>query len=401
MRIQRANSRFSFRRRRRRTGCLPWALLLGVIVGILAMSWTWLERRLTSVAAPQTEPGDLVTGARDAFARGDLDQAITLSRQALGLAPQRPDSLVLLARSLIYRSYVDYDTEQDRVAALELTSEAIALNPDELDLRATHAFALMANRQPAAAADAAEWVLERNPEHAFARTGLALAYGVAGSYEIALRESLRAVRSNPGLVDAQRALAITYADSGNYDSAIRTVEIALTINSRLIPLYFERALYALQIGDADAATAAYMQVLTLDNGNVKARLRLCELSSLLREREAAIGYCSQVTQLAPTWADGWFQLGREYFLQGNFEAAQRNLNQCARLQVMQGVAVEERRFECWYLQGQAAEIRGDCDALIATYNEFRAMALDSSIEQTWTYPPEGPPGCTSATGSSP
>ncbi len=60
---------------------------------------------------------------------------------------------------------------------------------------------------------------------------------------------------------------------------------------------------------------------------------------------------------------------------------------------MQGIPIEERRLECWYLQGQAAEIRGDCPALLATYNEFRAMALNANISQTWAYPPEGPPGC--------
>ena len=37
------------------------------------------------------------------------------------------------------------------------------------------------------------------------------------------------------------------------------------------------------------------------------------------------------------------------------------------------VPVDERRFECWYIQGQAAEILGDCPNLIALYNEFRAM----------------------------
>jgi hypothetical protein len=67
-------------------------------------------------------------------------------------------------------------------------------------------------------------------------------------------------------------------------------------------------------------------------------------------------------------------LGREYFLQGDFANAQQDLHRCSSLQVMQNVPVSQRRFECWYLQGQAAQILGDCEALIATYNEFRSMA---------------------------
>ena len=159
-----------------------------------------------------------------------------------------------------------------------------------------------------------------------------------------------------------------------------------------LTLYFERAQYALQLGDTDAATVAYFEVLTHDANNVKARLRLCELSSLLRERDQAIQYCQDVTQRAPSWSDGWYQLGMEYFLQGDFQQAQDDLHRCSTLQVLQNVPVSQRRFECWYIQGQAAEIRGDCASLLATYNEFRAMNADEQIQQRWTYPPEGPPG---------
>jgi predicted TPR repeat methyltransferase len=172
----------------------------------------------------------------------------------------------------------------------------------------------------------------------------------------------------------------------------------LSLNRRLVSPWFERALYALQTGDYDGATESYFEVLALDPGNVKAHLRLCEVSSLLRETEAAVRYCSAVTALAPSWPDGWYRLGREYFLQGDFRDAQQALHQCSRLQVAQNVPPAERRFECWYLQGQAAEIVGDCPALIETYNEFRAMALDAEVTQTWTYPPEGPPACRPGAG---
>jgi tetratricopeptide (TPR) repeat protein len=210
---------------------------------------------------------------------------------------------------------------------------------------------------------------------------------------VALRESLQAVSSPGWRMDTHRALAISYSGVGDYVDASKSIERALALNNRLIPLYFERALYARQLGDADSASVAYFQVLAIDPHNVKARFRLCELSSVLRERDSAIDFCRQVTELAPAWSEGWYQLGREYFLQGNFVQAQHNLNRCSTLQVEQRVPVDERRFECWYLQGQAAEIVGDCPALLATYNEYRVMAGGSGLTQTWIYPPEGPPSC--------
>ena len=392
MRIERDRSRLSFRRRRR-SGCMPLVVFLGLVTALVVGSWGWIERRLTMSGAPDDGASDLIAGARDAFARGELEEAITLAREALDRNPDRPDAVAVLARALVYRSYVDYDTDLDRRSALELTTDMIQRHAGDLDLRAAHAFALSANGQPSAAAESAERVLETQPDHALARAALALAYSVAGAHQVGLRESQRAVREHPNSVDAQRALGISYRDAADYENAVRAVENAIMLNGRLIPLHYERALYALQLGDADSATFAYMQVLAIDPDNVKARLRLCELSSLLRERDAALDYCTQVIDSAPNWSEGWYQLGREYFLQGDWVQAQSHLNQCARLQVMQDVRVEERRFACWYLQGQAAEIRGDCPSLVAIYNEYQAMTANRAVDETWSYPPEGPPGC--------
>jgi tetratricopeptide (TPR) repeat protein len=371
-------------------------MLLGLLISGVAFSWNWIGQRL-NISGPQQSNMDLLAGAEAAFARGDLDTAISLARQLVTKNPDDEQAVVILARALIYRSYGDYNRAVDRQSALELTTEAVNRKPNNDALLAIHAFALQAaGKQPEAARIAAR-VLEHSPQNGLARTALALAYGGAGSLEIALRESLQAAQSTDWRMDAQRALAISYSDLGDYPNAIKAIERAITLNTRLVPLYFERALYAMQIGDADGATAAYFQVLTYDPNNVKARLRLCELSSLLRERDSAVNYCQQVTQRAPGWSDGWYQLGREYFLQGNFHAAQDALHRCSSLQVMQNVPVGERRFECWYLQGQAAEILGDCPSLVTTYNEFRAMAADTTVHQTWTYPPEGPPGCITPT----
>lgn len=395
MRIQRYNSRLSFRKRRR-PGCLPSVVLLGVVVGIASFSWNWLRGQfdaLVSITPLGVSADDPLLTAIEAFDRGDLTTSIELARQVVTAQPERADAVTLLARALVYRSYTDYQRASDRQAALELTTEAVNRAPTDLDILAIHAFVLQATGQPVPAAEAANRVLERFPDNGLARVALALAYGGVGSFDVALRESQRAVQSGRWQMDALRALAISYSDNGDYDNALKTVQRAIRLHNRLVPLYFERALYALQIGDTDSATEAYYQVLTLDAENVKVRLRLCELSSTLRERDAAIRYCAEVTQRAPSWADGWYQLGREYFLQGNFEAAQEHLHRCSVLQVLQNVPVEKRRFECWYLQGQAAEIRGDCPALLATYNEFLSMTKDTDIQQTWTYPPEGPPIC--------
>jgi tetratricopeptide (TPR) repeat protein len=404
MRIQRNQSRLSFRKqRRRRSGCLSLAVLIGLLVGAVTLSWNWIGQRLHINAGQQSSEG-MLADADAAFSRGDLNNAINIALQVLESKPNQPDAVALLVRALVYRSYADYDHAVDRHSALEVTAESLANDPDNPTLLAVRAYALQADGQSAEAARIAQKVLDKNAGDELARVSLALAYGGAGSFEVALRESMQAAQSAQSpdwQLDAQRALAISYSDLGDYKSAITAVERALKLNNRLVPLYFERALYAMQVGDADAATAAYFQVLTYDPDNVKARLRLCELSSLLREHDQAISYCEQVTERAPSWADGWYQLGLEHFLQGDFKTAQSALHRCSSLQVMQDIPIKDRKFQCWYLQGQAAEIVGDCPSLLATYNEFRSMAADSDVQQTWTYPPEGPPGCTAYVTTTP
>lgn len=392
MRVERSSSRLSFRKaRHRRSGCLSLAMWIGLLVGVIAVSWNWIGERLQFGVRPDSE--DAFSDAQQAFERGDLDSAVSNAQLAYEQQPDNEDALILLARALIYRSYADYDRGIDRDLALELTTESLANAPSSAKRLAIQAYALQATGQAVEAASIAEKALQTDPNNGLARVARALAYGGVGSFETALRESQQASLSLEWQLEGQRAQAISYSDLGDYQNAILSVERAIKLNRYLIPLYFERALYALQIGDTDSATAAYFQVLTYAPENVKARLRLCELSSLLRERDKAIQYCNEVTTRAPSWSEGWYHLGMEYFLQGNFKAAQDSLHRCSSLQVMQNVPVTERKFECWYLQGQAAEILGDCEGLIAAYNEFRAMAKDAAIQQTWTYPPEGPPGC--------
>jgi tetratricopeptide (TPR) repeat protein len=399
MRLNRSRSRLTFRRRRR-AGCLSLVIVCGVLLGVGALSWRLIERGgwLTS-SAP--EPEDRASSASRRFQSGDLDGAIELLRVEVAAGRGGGSAVLLLVRALVYRSYSEYNRAVDRETAAQIAADAARRFPSDMDALAAHAFALQAVGRADSAAQTAERVLERSPNHSLARVALALAYGSAGAHDAALRESLRAAESatSADALDVLRAVAIGRADTGDYAEARRVVEQAIRVQPAILALHFERALYALQLGDADTATVAYYDVLAHDPDNVKARLRLCELSSTMREHESALLYCSEVTARAPAWSEGWYALGREYFLQGDFAAARDHLHRCSSLQVLQNVPVAERRFACWYLQGQAAEILGDCASLIATYNEFRSMAADASIQQTWAYPPEGPPGCTPAGAS--
>ncbi len=375
---------------------MPLFVFISILLGLLIIGRDWLAQLFSS--SPTGRPRIGAETANSAYGNGDLDTAINDALSALEANPDDIATFRLLIRALIYRSYSDYDTDSDRETALYWTTQAIENVIGNPDVMALHALALQANGQSAAAARLALRAISRDRENVIARIALALAYGGQGLFEAALRESKRAVEiaqngDSDWLADSYRALAIAYSDLGRYQEAIGAIEQAIQHHDRLIPLYFERALYALQVSDSSAATVAYFRVLALDEKNVKARYRLCQLASRMAERAAAIRYCGEVTELAPLWPVGWFELGRQYYYQGDYTEALRALRRCSTLEISQGIPIGERTFECWYLQGQSAEILGDCASLLLAYNEFRTMAHLGNLPQTWVYPPEGPAIC--------
>lgn len=368
---------------------MPAWLVITLIVSSTLGSWAWISERF---AIPTPPPRRDLAGAERAFESGDLDQAVSLARAVYNAEPDRADALLLLVRALIYRSYSDYDHSFDRQVAVQLATVAVNRRPADADALAARALALHVSGQSLDAFRMAERALIVDPQHTMGRVAQALASGGLGVFDRALSVSEQALRAADSRwrYDALRARAIILSDVGRYDEALKVAAQAIDANKRLAVTHFERALYALQIGDFNTATAEYFTILSHDSSNVKAHLRLCEVSTLLRETDQAVRYCTQVTQMAPAWADGWYRLGREYFLQGQFDAALKHLNRCTTLQGAQGTPPDSRHFECWYLQGQAAERVGDCDALRRIYTEAQAWLPLASTPRVWTYPPEGP-----------
>jgi tetratricopeptide (TPR) repeat protein len=396
MRINRGRSTLTFRRQRRRLNCLPLTLLVGLVIVLVFISWEWLEEQLTAFL-PTPGPSADLNAAERAFGSGDLQATIDQARQIWQRTPTNIDALNLLTQALIYRSYDDYDQTNDRTLALTYTTEAyerLASNPVVM---AIHAYALQATGESIEAARIANQALSLQSNLPLAHITLSLAYNNVGGHAQALQQADLALAIEES-VEAYRARALALGNLGRYEDALTAVNAALTANNRLLALHFERAAYAMNIGDADTATASYFSVLAFDADNAKANLRMCELSSTLRESDTALTYCQQASELAPTWADAWLTLGQEHYLRGEFAAAQAALNRCSTLQTIQGVPAEARYFDCWYLQGQSAEILGNCDALTTVYAEYQQMARAANLPQTWTYPPEGPAICTAPAG---
>lgn len=380
-------------------GCAPLLVLLLVATAVVATGRHWIGQRLNLNRMPQTA-ADL-TAAFAAFDSGDLDEAVEYASQIIESDVSDAAAHELLVRALVYRSYSEINRATDRESALRISRAAVKQFPRSQDLQAVLSYALQGNGHADEAGRVALRIVERLPRHLLARIALSLSYGSRGIPQAALREAEigldLAREQNRLLFESHRAVALAYSDLGNYSQALAHMDQAIRHSGRLIPLHFEAALFALQVSDIDRASVSYYRIMALDEDNVKVRVRLCELSDRLLERESALRYCREVTELAPDWSDGWYKLGRLRFLGGDYANAQSALSRCSNLQKEGQVEIPERRLECWYLQGQSAEIRGDCAGLMAVYREFLNMVEKAQLPQTWSYPPGGPPICAQAT----
>src|SRR3990172_7666851 len=125
MRIDRNHSRLTFRKRRR-SGFLSFAVLIGLILSFVALSWNRIGQLFNT--SPQNSTS--LRAVEQAFARGDLDTTITLARQLMDSDPEQAEAALLwLTRALIYRSYTDYNHPTDRQSALKMTTEALQKAP--------------------------------------------------------------------------------------------------------------------------------------------------------------------------------------------------------------------------------------------------------------------------------
>lgn len=399
MKATRSSARYFVRPLRRFRGCAPLFVLVLVATAVVVSGRHWIEQRLNPNRS--THSAADLPAAFAAFEDGDLGKAADYAAQVLERDGPDIAAYELLVRALIYRSYSEIDRASDRESALRISREAVVQLPRSQDLQALLGYALQANGYADEAGRIALRIAERLPKHVLARIVLSLSYGSRGIPGAALREAeigLDLARETGRFEwEAHRAVALAYSALGNYREATAHIEQAIGYSGKLIPLHFEAALFALQVSDIDRATVSYYRVMALDDGNAKVRLRLCELSDRLLERDSALRYCREVTELAPAWSEGWYKLGRLLFLGGDYANAQSALSQCSRLQVETEVDVKARRLECWYLQGQSAEIRGDCAGLMTVYREFLDMVERAQLPQTWSYPPGGPTICAQAT----
>lgn len=374
--------------RRRRTMRDYQFMFIGAVIAVgamlVALAPTIRPQVLAAIGdAPTATPSVLVLAQRGqaAYLAGDLDAALISYTAAAEDDPSNVGVVYELIRMLIYRSYGDVRFAQTDIPEAQKWAERlISLQPNDTRANTIACAALVrAGSGDKTTEDAVRYcirALDIDPDNYEAHAFLSMAQYDLGRFATALEEAQVAVKGNPNSIDANLAMARAYVFAGRSDTALEYFRRAAAVNPNIDFPYFEMASLARTMALAREddslfalAIAAYRQVLSRNNRNVKAYTRICEalLAKSAREQEdirQARVNCETAIEIDPNYSPGWSRLGEVRHKSRDYEGAIESLRKCVALE--KDLRPELRDARCWWLQAAGLFILGKarCDEAV-------------------------------------
>lgn len=352
---------FSDRRRRRGRGYwLTILLFIAFVAGFLffvdSNFYQLQVMALTAVGqGPEPTPfaSTLAEQGYAAFLAGRVTDAADLFGRAVAQQPTNVDYLYEYARMLI---------ESERYPeAIEIGERAIQAAPRDPRGYAVKARALDLNNESEAAIPVGQQGLQVDSNFAPLYYALASAYRNIDRYDVALDFAEKAVELDPMDATARRVYAFSLIWVGRRDEAIAQLEEAIALNPNLIAPYFELAGQYRGANDFEMVVATYETILTINPGDPKANLRLCQVYIQVGQDNRAQGYCEDALAAQPDYAEAQATLGWVMYRRRNYEGAIEMFEQCTSNLEMRGEEINEDTIRCYYMRGLAHYYLGQCD----------------------------------------
>jgi tetratricopeptide (TPR) repeat protein len=231
----------------------------------------WIRSRATGSPASVSAVAEAL--ALTPFDRERLARLIAARRAKLGAEPEGEGAEVALA-SAFWRNGEPFwsDGEEPGLAgdSVVLYRRAIERRPADLLLRRNFATLLLAEGDPAAAAEQLRVLVERVPDIAEWRLAYGTALRLDGSFEEALRQLETAVSLDPADFQAELQLAGALRELDRSDEAIDHYERVLLARPENLASHFQLGTLRLERGELDAAVSHFEAVLQGAPGNAEA-----------------------------------------------------------------------------------------------------------------------------------
>ncbi|MBL8685532.1 MAG: tetratricopeptide repeat protein [Myxococcales bacterium] len=249
---------------------------VGAVLNLLGLARSAVGDRLGATRAfeqaidshPHREVA-LLNLARSQREQGQLDEAKSTLERALGVAPDYADGWVAYGVVL-----ADLRASNAR----HVLVRAAQLAPTDATPLAAQGALDLADQQFERAAESFRQALQRDPEHAIARTNLGIALARLGRSDLALRAFEEVTQRAPHVGEAWNGLGALRLQSGQFEPAVAALRQAVT----LLPddpnpsINLGRALEGLQ--QWDAAARSYREALRRHPQHAAAAERLLALT---------------------------------------------------------------------------------------------------------------------------
>jgi len=267
-----------------------------------------LTRQGRDVEAREVFERGIASGAADrlsaelnlavaSFDRGELDAATRQFDRFIDMynrgAARTAADFRAVARAVRYLGRTDPQLYKD---ALRAYDEAVALDPQDLDIQVEIGNLFLEKYRSDEATTTFTTILEHNPNHADAILGLARVKHFDGSSE-AFALVQRSLGINPNLVGARVFLARLYIDLEDFASAASEAERALAVNPRAVDALAMSAAARYLANDSTGFAQARDSALGIDPRNTAFFSTLAELAARNRLYQQAVDFAGQAVQL--------------------------------------------------------------------------------------------------------
>jgi len=358
------------------------AILLFITLLMLGVFW-WVQNNPAQVGVmvltalnrpPDPTPfaAESATTAADAFAKGDINTALTGYERAIAQQPHNVAYLYEYGKVLI-------EADQSTRAA-EIGDLAIAADPNDVRGYALKANAI-AYSDPTTAIIVALQGEELDPNFAPLYAAQAIANTQIYRYSQALDAGRKAIELDPQDPITYRAYAWPLIFVGQSIEAIENLETAIALSPNLPGPYFQLAFeYKSRLDQPKVAIAIYQKILSelspSPSDAAKANLRICETYSTSDQArfDLAEPYCSRAIDILPDYAPAWRELGRMQYLRRNYEGSIETFQHC--------VDLGSTEVDCWMYRGLANYFLANCDQAWTVLNEALDMGTQQGVESS-------------------
>ena len=288
-----------------------------------------LDPWLDAVQNESLSPANLVVAAQIHFIAGRLDRATELLNRAIEVDPTNVDARVALATLLLMPNQ---RTDAGVTLALNHLNESITHDPDHLELRTQHAWAMYLAGQKEQAAAVWMQIIDEHPLHAPSLFQLAQWHGHADRPEEALRLYRRAVAvprdtafssSFEGPIRSHWLLRYATAakESGHDEEALEAALQAVHLTPEQHNARFQAGNLLVKLKRFDQAIRQLEAAVALNPGHARTLAASGYALAATGANDVAIKRMQAAVQAEPQFALGWYHLGTVYARTGQRDNA--------------------------------------------------------------------------------